>query len=1153
MDQLKKWGFTHQAITDHGNLFGAVEFYRACESSGITPIVGCELYVASGSRLDKGPAKDEENPQKSGINHLTVLARNNEGYQNLIELVTRASLEGFYYKPRVDKELLAQYSQGLMALSGCLKGEVAQAIMSGKEDLAVSRAMKLAEIFGPGNFYLEVMDHGLEAQQNVAKTLFDIAKKTNLPMVATNDCHYFKKEEAQAHDALLCIGTGKKVTDAARMRYASQEFYYKSPEEMAKVFGQYPELMSNTLKVAEAAGGLKMSFNELHLPDYHVPGGYSQESYLEHLCRLGMKERFPAGAPQRYQDRLVYELGIIKKMGFPGYFLIVWDFIHFAKRSGIPVGPGRGSGAGSLVSYLLRITSVDPIQYGLLFERFLNPDRRSMPDLDIDFSDEGRDVVIGYVRDKYGFTNVAQIITFGTMQSRAVIRDVGRVLDVPLPEVDRIAKSIPHGLTIDQASKSSPDFRRILEESASAQKILPLALKLEGVRRHAGVHAAGTVITKEPVTKYAPLYKNNTSGIITTGFNDESLVNLGLLKVDFLGLRTLTVIQQTVELIERHRKIQVGIESIAYDDPKTYELLARAQTGGVFQLESRGMRDLLIKLKPTKLTDIIALVALFRPGPMKWIDEFCARKHGAVAVSYGHPVLEGILKETYGICVYQEQVMEIAKQLAGFTAGEADKLRKAMGKKIPEELDKMQAKFVEGAKARKVDGAFVEKLYEDLKDFGHYAFNKSHSTAYGIVAYQTAYLKANYPVEFMTALINSEIGRTAVGSEDKENKIATYLDEARLMGFATLAPSINHSEEKFSIESAGRKIRFGLLAIKNVGEASARAIVEERKKNGPYGDIENMFQRVAREHLNRKVFESFAKAGALDDNLAGQSVSAKRAQFLQDLDHLIEHYANPQGEMLFDLGMTLPQRPPVDPKEEDVLVWEKEVLGVYLTFHPLDGWRDVLGAVKTATITDLRNLREGAPVHLLGLISSVKKLVSKKSGQAWARLRLEDLSGVAEVVLFPRLYAAVKPEILRQGAVVCVSGRVSSALSGDEASGLDAGGAGTQEILADEISFAEDFLGSRIARLDLALGDAGEEKLLSVKNILETAPGGESAVCLVARHSDAAGPGDVLVEYPKRIQVNRETVTRLGGALERNSIILVPKHNKNGHTSRRDF
>ncbi|MBI4667572.1 MAG: DNA polymerase III subunit alpha [Elusimicrobia bacterium] len=1104
LEQVVKWGMTHLALTDHGNIFGAIEFYDACKKAGVTPIIGCELYVATGSRFDRkvtasagtpsfaaSADKEDENPQRSGINHLVVLAKDNDGYKNIIELVTKASLEGFYYKPRVDKELLAQHSKGLVALSACLKGEVAQAAMSGNLQLAKERAGVLAEIFGKGNFYLELMDHGLEAQKQANKVLLEIAAAGIAGLAATNDCHYFQKEDAEAHDAMLCIGTGKKVTDRERKRYSTQEFYYKSPAEMAELFKDYPEALKNTRRIAEMCGGLEISFSEMHLPDYSVPEGFSQESYLEHLCRQGLSRRFPAGAGRTYQERLDYELSVIKQMGFPGYFLIVWDFIHFARKHGVPVGPGRGSGAGCLVSWLLDITSVNPIEYGLLFERFLNPSRRTMPDLDIDFSDEGRDQVIQYVREKYGFTNVAQIITFGTMQSRAVIRDVGRVLEVPLDEVNRIAKAIPAGLTISQAMKASQDFRLTVQQSQAAQKILPLALRLEGCRRHTGIHAAGTVITKEPVTRYAPLNKNTTSGVITSGFNDESLISLGLLKVDFLGLRTLTVIQQTIELVKERHNIDIVIDKIPYDDQKTFELFCRAQTGGVFQLESRGMRDLLLRLRPHKLTEVIALIALYRPGPMDLIPEFIRRRHGEMKIEYEHPLLEPVCRETYGILVYQEQVMQAAQVLAGYSLAEADILRRAMGKKKPEVMAKQRIVFVKGCKEKNAISADkANQMFDLLEKFAGYGFNKSHAAAYAIVAYQTAYLKANFPIEFMTALANSEIGRTAIGSEDKENKVASYLQEARQMGFATLPPSVNKSREKFSIE--GDKIRFGLLAVKNVGEASAQAIVKERNKKGPFKDIEDIFKRIPKEQINRKVMESLAKAGALDECLKGPVIAQKRGQFLEDLDCLIEHFSNYDGEMLFDIGVTLPKRPGVQTQEDDVLNWERDMLGIYLTMHPLDGWRLLLKASPMSLTTDLHSAKEGSQVRLLGMAASVKRQISKKSGQTWARVRFEDLTGAVEVVVFPRTFAASSQEAFKS--------------------------------------------------LQIAVADLTQQDWQRIRGILETAPEGNAVVYLIDKKPVNGSTDSLRVEFPKKIQIVKPLLEKLGPILGENNMIFTYMH-----------
>ncbi|MEK6544166.1 MAG: DNA polymerase III subunit alpha [Elusimicrobiota bacterium] len=1151
MQRMATLGFKHQALTDHGNLFGAIEFYECCQRVGITPIIGCELYVASGSRFDrKSSSKDEENPQKASINHLTVVARDNEGYQNLIELTTRASLEGFYYKPRVDKELLAQYSKGLTALSGCLKGETAQALLKDNEELALSRIDKLRDIFGKENFYLEIMDHGLESQKKVNTALIAIAGKTGIPLVATNDCHYFTKEDAVAHDAHLCIGTGKKIDDVNRMRYATQEFYYKSPEEMSQLFSLYPEAIKNTLKIA-ASTDVKISFGELHLPEYQVPAGYSQESYLLELCKAGLAKRFPSGAPAIYQERLEYEMGVIKKLGFPGYFLIVWDFINYARKNNVPVGPGRGSGAGSIISYLLNITSVDPIKFGLLFERFLNPDRRTMPDLDIDFSDAGRDMVITYVREKYGFSNVAQIITFGTMQSRLAVRDVGRVLDIPLPEVDRIAKAIPAGMTIDQALSQNQEFKQLYDTSETGKRIIAIAQRLEGARRHTGVHAAGTVITKEPVTRYTPMYRNSTSGVTTTGYNDESLIKLGLLKVDFLGLRTLTVIAETIRLIESTMGRKIDINDIPFDDKKTYELLARAQAGGVFQLESRGMRDLLVKLKPSKLSDIIALIALFRPGPMQWINDFVARKFDPALIKYGHPLLEPILKETYGITVYQEQVMEISKQLAGFSGGQADKLRKAMGKKVPEELDKLETLFVEGAATKnKIDPKFSRKLYAELKAFGHYAFNKSHSAAYGFIAYQTAYLKANFLIQFMTALASSEIGRTAVGSEDKENKIATYLREARSYGIGILAPSVNRSEPRFSIEE--NSIRFGLVAIKNVGDNAAEAIANERKARGAFNNIKEFLTRLKSNHLNRKVLESLAKSGALDEILEGDNTVMRRSRFLRDVDFYIHTYWQEAQEMLFDMEFSA--KPTADAAmlatSDEIRHGEREMLGIYLSEHPLTELQTMAQRMPLKTISQLAGSGELPPARygsygsgrppgrsVLGLNVNLKKQISKKTGSAWARMQLEDLSGEIDVVLFPRTFAKTKPEVFKQGAVIVVTGRLSSSLKNDsdpnDSQGIK------EELIADEVILWEEYLGNRLESLSLAINNIPEATLKRLHESLTKADAGGTKVMLMA-----TGPHGI--ELPKPIKLSKELWRSLDALLGGNSMMLQEKIKHNG-------
>ena len=764
------------ALTDHGNMYGAIELYKNCSQVGIVPIVGCEMYFSKGSRFDRGHS------QKDNC-HLTVLARNLEGYQNLMLLVSKGYSEGYYYDPRIDKELLAKHSKGLIVLSGCLKSETSQHILSGNLVEAEKLCAWFKNTLEPDCFYLEIMDHGIDKQRQVLKALLEIHSRTNIPLIATNDCHYAHPADHEAHDARVCISTGRKLADTDRLKFETHHFHLKTPEEMHKLFSFSPQSLTNTLKVAEMCH-LKIPMDQLMLPQFEVPDGFTQDSYLESLCIEGLK-KYVGDISLAYQGRLNYELSVIRKMGFSGYFLIVWDFIRYARTQNIPVGPGRGSGAGSLVAYALKITSIDPLQHRLLFERFLNPDRKSMPDLDIDFADTGRDRVIAYVREKYGADNVAQIITFGSLGARLVIRDVARVMGLPISEADRIAKMIPSGpnVTINETLQTNPDFKEAVK-NPQIKKLIELAMKLEGLKRHTGVHAAGTVITKEPVVKYSPLAKGVHSEVTTTQYDGDALSKLGLLKIDFLGLRTLSIIADAVSLIQKRGHKDFDIEKIPTEDSKTFELLRSAKALGIFQLDSQGMRDLLHRLKPTGFDDIVSLIALFRPGPMQsgMLDLFVERKHGRKKMSYAHAFLEPILKETYGCVVFQEQVMEIAKKLANFTPGQADNLRKAMGKKIPVEIEKMRGDFVSGAAKHAIPKTTADKIYDQLVEFGGYGFNKSHSAAYGLVAYQTAYLKANYPLEFMTALLSSEIGHSTVQVEGKENKLVVYIDEAERMG-----------------------------------------------------------------------------------------------------------------------------------------------------------------------------------------------------------------------------------------------------------------------------------------------------------------------------------------------------------------------------------
>ncbi len=784
------------AVTDHGNLYGAVEFYQAAKAAQVKPIIGCEMYLAPKSRHDR----TSERGQEDAFYHFTMLARDNEGYQNLIQLCSIGFLEGYYYKPRVDKEILAKHGKGLIALSGCLKGELAQALLAGKDKEALKIVGDYQSIFGKENYYLELMDHGIADQKRQNEKLLELSKKTGVPLVATNDCHYLRKDDAAAHDALLCIGTGSTLADPDRLRFHEQEFYYKSPEEMYALFKHCPEAVRRTLEIAERCN-VNIKLDQMLLPHYEVPADETPDTFLEKLCLEGMQKRYHT-SDGPYRERLQYELSVIRKMGFSAYFLIVWDFVHFAKKNHIPVGPGRGSGAGSIVSYVLNITDICPMKYGLLFERFLNPDRRSMPDLDIDFSDDGRERVIQYVRAKYGEKSVAQIITFGSMLARLVVRDVGRVMGFPVSEMDRIAKLIPRelGTTIEMARKNVPELAQECKKNPEVEKLLQTAQRLEGLKRHTGVHAAGIVIAKGDLTQYVPLARG-AKEVITTQYNDEALLKLGLLKMDFLGLRTLTVIEHASRLVRERSASDFDIKAVPLDDPVTFKLLQEARAIGVFQLESSGMRDLLRKLKPNVFEEIIALIALYRPGPMGagMLEEFVKRKHNPLTIRYDHAMLEPILKETYGVILYQEQVMRIARDMGGFTPGQADGLRKAMGKKIVEEMEKQREAFVQGAIIKDIPKKTAQHVYEQIVTFGGYGFNKSHSTAYGLVSYQTAYLKANYPVEFMAALLSSEIGHSAIGKEE-DSKLVNYISEAEAMALTVLPPDVQKSFSEFTIE-----------------------------------------------------------------------------------------------------------------------------------------------------------------------------------------------------------------------------------------------------------------------------------------------------------------------------------------------------------------
>ena len=1003
-ERARQFKMDSLALTDHGNMFGAIEFYQKAIQRGIKPILGCEIYVAPKSRHEKKPGGERPH-------HLTLLVRNRTGYHHLAQLVSLAHLEGFYYKPRVDKELLGRYGAGLFALSGCMKGEIALLIANNRMDGALDVARQYQQIFGE-RFFLEIQNNKVEGQERINEGMGEIGEKLGIPLVATNDCHYLRKEDARAHEVLLCIQTGKTLNDSDRMRLSSDEFYLKSANEMEALFPQYPEALENTLRIAEQCN-LELRFGEYKFPRFSPPEGKSLDLYLEELSRKGLQDRVRhiPGPQDKYWTRLEKELEIIRSMGFAGYFLIVADFINFAKERDIPVGPGRGSAAGSLVAFALRITDIDPIRYGLLFERFLNPERISMPDVDVDFCMERRDEVIQYVTEKYGKDNVAQIITFGKMQAKAVVRDVGRALDMSYGEVDRIAKLIPNTLniTLQQALKQEPALREIQEKDERVRNLISVALSLEGLTRHASTHAAGVVISNKPLSEYLPLYRGQNGEVITQ-YSMKDVEKIGLIKFDFLGLKTLTVIRKAVEMVRRHRDPALTLESMDLADAETYQLLSLGATNGVFQLESAGMKELLVKLKPEAFEDIIALVALYRPGPLGsgMVDDFIKRKHGVEAVEYVLPQLEEVLGETYGVIVYQEQVMKIATLLADFRLEDADALRRAMGKKILAEMEKQREKFVQGARKKKINPEKAERIFELMAKFAEYGFNKSHSAAYALIAFQTAYLKAHYPVEFMAALLTSEV--------DTTDKIVKYIAECRDMKIEVLPPDVNESWRDFTI--VGDRIRFGLAAIKNVGTGAIESILAEREEGGGYRSVFDFCRRVDLRRVNKRVLESLIKSGAFD------STGAPRARMMLALDDAVEWAQNFQKARASKQMGIFAQLEDGDPgwsEQEDLpeveewpenqrLAFEKEAVGFYITSHPLARFeKEIKRHTRDDTVSILTR-QNGSEVTICGVAGSVKEIQTRK-GDRMAFLSLEDMKGFVEVILFPEVFQASLPHL----------------------------------------------------------------------------------------------------------------------------------------------
>jgi DNA polymerase-3 subunit alpha len=1011
MQQAQRLGMPAVAVTDHGAMYGAIEFYEQARAHGLKPIIGIEAYVAPRRMVDKDPRLD------ASAYHLVLLATNADGYRNLLALTTAAHLDGFYYKPRIDRDLLSRYASGLIGLSGCLQGEVPRALL--REDVKAAREIATThrDILGPGNFYLELQNHGLSEQRTVAQGIVSLARDLNLPLVATNDVHYVSKDEAAAQDVLMCIQMGLALDQKDKPRMGeTPEFYLKSAAEMAARFAEWPEALANTVAIAERCA-LQIEMGSLQLPDFPVPEGETPDSYLRALCEAGLRRLYGEITPT-LRERLDYELGVIARMGYAPYFLIVQDFVNFARRGGI-LTTVRGSAAGSLVLYACGVTDVDPLAYRLPFDRFLNLERYTMPDIDVDFMDSRRDEVIKYVMDKYGADRVAQIITFGTMGARAAIRDVGRVMGLPYGDVDRIAKLIPGPMvTLKEALEAEPDLRAAAQGSDQVRRLLDLAQKLEGVARHASTHAAGVIISREPLIDQVPLQRATKGDLVMTQYDMNSVASIGLLKMDFLGLTNLTILDTAIRLIRDTWGVEIDLQRIPLDDKPTYALLASGETTGIFQLEGRGMRRYLKDLRPDRIEDVMAMVALFRPGPMANIPSYIRRKHGEEPVTYPHPLLEPVLKETYGVMVYQEDIMTVAQAVAGYTLAEADVLCYAIRKKIKDRLLAQRETFVAGARKNGVAARVVDQIFEQFEPFARYGFNRAHAACYGLIAYYTAYLKARFPAAYMTAVMTSDAGNA--------DKVAQSVAECHRMGIRILPPDVNRSAASFTVE--GDAIRFGLAAVRNVGEAAVESMIAARAADGPFTGLADFCTRVDTRQVNQRVVASLVKAGALD------RLGAPRARMLQTLDDTMEQAqraqrVRAQGQTgLFDLGgegggaPPPPDLPGEEFSREELLTMEKEMLGLYISDHPLHQWQPVLAQRVTVHLAHLPDLPDRKQVVVGGLVSSVKRTVTR-SGSAMAFLTLEDLTGSVEVVVFPRVYEQ-QGFALKRDAVLLLRGKV---------------------------------------------------------------------------------------------------------------------------------
>ncbi len=1102
------------AMTDHGNMFGAIEFYREAMSHGIKPIIGCEIYVAPTSRFEK---KGVDKGPKEYNNHLILLAMNNEGYRNLCKLVSLGYMEGFYYKPRIDKELLKEFNGGLIALSACLQGEVSQALNYGNYEKAKAAAEQYASIFGD-RYYIEIQDNKLAEQEKVNRLLVELAKEVSIPVVATNDCHYGERADFHAHDVLLCVQTGKTVNEENRLKMETDELYLKSAEEMVLGFDYCPGAVERTLEIADRCN-LEIEFGKYHFPNFTPPKEISLDDYLDELAYEGLDVRLKDVADpevrKSYRERLEYELGVIKDMQFPGYFLVVADFINYAKRNGIPVGPGRGSSAGSLVAYALRITDLDPIRHVLLFERFLNPERKSMPDIDVDFCIRGRAQVIQYVKDKYGADRVAQIATFGTLKAKAAIRDVGRAIGLSFAETDAIAKLIPapkqgFDYPLTEAMKMEPRMPELMKNDPRIKTLMDHALRLEGLVRHASTHAAGVVLSNLPLVDHLPLFVDKEGGIVTQ-YEMSWVEKIGLVKFDFLGLKTLTLIHDCLKLIEVTRGEKVDLDLLPLDDKKTYRTLCQGNTTGVFQLESTGIREMTVKIRPNCFEDLVAILALYRPGPLDsgMADDFIKRKSGKEKVKYLHPLLETILKDTYGVIVYQEQVMQTAQILAGYTMGEADILRRAMGKKDTEEMAAQRDRFISGAAAKKIDEKKATEIFDQMETFGRYGFNKSHSAAYALVSYQTAYLKTHYPVEFMAALLTSEMGDT--------DKVIKNLAECRDKDIEVLAPDINESLSNFT--PVGGKIRFGMAGVKNVGEKAVEVILQSRSNDGPFESLFDFCRRVDMTAVNRRVIESLIKCGAFD------STQVSRARMTGALDDAMKigqaHQRDQASNQIDIFGMLgTPGKgakkageayPSVNEwSQQEALAYEKEALGFYITGHPLDKHERVLKKITGGTIAALKERAQSGEVRMGGVVSALR-LRNTKKGDRYGSFNLEDKTGFIEVIVWPEAYKKCA-ELLGADDPIYVKGKMEV---GEE----------RIQVIANEITaLAEAAKNPKNAvpntnseKIDLYVreNEVSADELIRLRDTLLDYPGRHT----VFLHLRAPANGETVIELPEQVRI----------------------------------